>query len=106
MKKSFLTILWAVLILLSAVSNAAEPWRATQTIEAEKLQIVLGDDLNGYVTGRICDQCKVLRTVITPDTRAFAGDVPVPLIKARDRASKTALVTFEEATLKVVTIHW
>lgn len=106
MKKNFLTVLWIAFSLLSVTAEAAESRLTTQTIEADKLQIVLGDDLNGYVTGKICDQCKVLRVVITPDTRAFAKDVPTPLINAKNRAGKKALVTFEEVTLKVVTIHW
>jgi len=105
MKITLLPMLVMALLSSGAVS-AADEHKKTQTIEAMKLQITLGDDLKGHVTGRICDQCSVLQVNITPDTRAFAGRLAVPLIEAKKRAGKEALVTFEEETLRVVTIHW
>lgn len=106
MKNQLLSILCVTLWLSAFNANAVEPKQSTQTIEASKLQIVLGKDLNGYVTGKICDQCETLRVVITPETLAFAGRTPVPLILAKERAGKDALVTFEEKSLIVKTIHW
>lgn len=106
MRIHFLPVLMMMLFLSSGSVSAIEKPKKTQTIEAVKLQIMLGDDLKGYVTGRICDQCNLLRVNVTPDTKAFAGSLAVPLIEAKKRAGKEALVTFEEETLKVVTIHW
>ena len=106
MKIQFNLMLAAICLLAVYPVGAADKSNLPQAIEAERLQIVLHDDLNGYITGKVCDQCKSLKVIITPDTLASAGGQPVPLLEARARVNKSALVMFERTSLKVTSISW
>lgn len=107
MKKIFLFMVSIISVV--ALSNAyaeSKMERIEEAIEAERLQITLDDSLNGYITGAICDDCKTIRVTITPETRAMDRNTVVPLIKARDRAGKSAIVIFDAKKLTVNTIRW
>ena len=106
MKLQFNLMLAALCLLAVCTVGAADKANLPQAIEAERLQIVLHDDLNGYITGKVCDQCKSLKLIITPDTQAIAGVQQVSLLEARERSNKSALVMFERASLKVISIAW
>lgn len=77
-----------------------------KSIEASSLRISLGDDLHGFVEGKVCDFCETIRVTITPDTKAFDNRVEVPLIKAKNRIGRYATVTFELETKNVSAIRW
>lgn len=77
-----------------------------EAFEAEKLKIRMTDDLKGTVVGRICDQCEEMTVTITPDTQAFENSKSVPLIEAKKRYGKPALVIFDVSTKKVNAIYW
>ncbi|MBI3187295.1 MAG: hypothetical protein HYZ31_05395 [Gammaproteobacteria bacterium] len=107
MKKTILFML-SIISVLAVMSVYAETKmeRLEEAIEAQRLQITLDDSLNGYITGAICDDCKNIRVTITPDTLAIANNVTVPLIKARERAGKSAIVIFDAKKLTVNRIRW
>lgn len=77
-----------------------------QSFEEEKLNIRMTNDLKGTIVGRICDQCKEMTVTITPETKAFENRKPVPLIEAKKRYGKPALVVFDIKTKKVNRIRW
>lgn len=76
------------------------------SFEAESLRISLGADLNGFVEGKVCDQCETIKVIITPETKAYANNVEVPLIKAKSRIGRYATVMYELDTKNVSTIRW
>ena len=106
MKKILHFVSGLLCVLSFNVLAVPEMIRLEEVIEAAPLEIVLDASLNGHVIGALCDYCKKVRVVITPDTLAFANDVPVPLIEAKKRAGKSAFVTYDAKTLKVKKIRW
>ncbi len=94
----------------TAANLSDEPRRGLiethKSIEASSLRISLGDDLHGFVEGKICDFCETIRVTITPDTKAYDNRVEVPLIKAKSRIGRYATVTFELETKNVSFIRW
>ena len=76
------------------------------SFETESLRISLGTDLNGFVEGKVCDQCKTIKVTITPETKAYVNNVEVPLIKAKSRIGRYATVMYELDTKNVSTIRW
>lgn len=81
----------------------SEPYGA---IEADALRISLDGSLNGFVEGKVCDACKKIKVAITPETKAYSGRVEVPLKSAKARLGRSATVTFDVKTKKVVKISW
>lgn len=77
-----------------------------KAFEVEKLKIRMSNDLKGTIVGRTCDQCNEMTVTITPDTKAFDRKKPVPLIEAKKRYGKSALVIFDIKTRKVNEIRW
>ena len=77
-----------------------------ESFETEKLKIRMTNDLKGTVVGSICDHCKEITVTITPETRAFERNKPVPLIEAKKRYGKSALVIFDIKTKLVNEIRW
>lgn len=105
--KVYSLILAAVIsILFLNTVNAAEMIRLEEAMEEMSLKISLDQSLHGFVEGKICDTCKTLRVKISPDTKAFENDVSVPLITAKKRFGKSAMVYFDPKTKKVTRIRW
>jgi len=75
-------------------------------IEAESLRISLGNDLNGFIEGKVCDSCEEIKVTITPQTKAYENRVEVPLKKAEARIGRYATVIYEVKTKQVVSIRW
>lgn len=75
-------------------------------IETDSLRISLDENGSGFVEGKSCDSCKVLRVKITPATKAFAKRVEVPLERAKSRLGQYATVIYELDTKNVSAIRW
>ncbi len=75
-------------------------------IESESLRISLDDKNYGFVEGKVCDACEVIKVTITPETKAFANRVEVPLKNAKSRLGRFATVFYELSTKKVSSIRW
>ena len=75
-------------------------------IESESLRISLDGDLHGFVEGKVCDFCETIRVTITPNTKAYANNVEVPLINAKNRIGRYATVIYELETKNVSAIRW
>jgi hypothetical protein len=75
-------------------------------IETESLRISLSANLHGFVEGKVCDECETIKVPITPETKAFSGDVEVPLIKAKNRIGRPATVFYDIETKNVTRIRW
>jgi len=75
-------------------------------IESRELRISLDDDLNGFIEGKVCDACKDIRVIITPETKAYANKVEVPLNEAGARIGRYATVIYEVETNRVSFIRW
>ncbi len=77
-----------------------------QAIESLSLRISLDKSLHGFVEGKVCDSCKKIRVTITPQTKAYANNIEVPLKQAENRLGRYATVMFEVKTKKVINIRW
>ena len=107
MKKIIMFFVYAVsLFAAMQVYAGGTMERIEEAIETERLNITLDDSLNGYVMGAICDDCKNLRVMISPDTKATRNGVYVPLLSAKKQEGKRATVVFDPKTLKVNRISW
>lgn len=75
-------------------------------IESESLRISIGGDLNGFVEGKICDDCETIKVNITPATKAYKNGKEVSLLSAKNRLGRFATVIFEVKTKNVSAIRW
>ncbi len=75
-------------------------------IESESLRISLGNNLKGFIEGKGCDSCEVIKVIITPETKAYENRVEVPLKKAEARIGRNATVIYEVKTKRVASIRW
>lgn len=75
-------------------------------IKSVSLQIRLNDDLYGFVDSKTCSFCKTIRITITPDTKAYANNINVPLKQAKNRIGRFATVIYELKTKNVSAIRW
>lgn len=75
-------------------------------IESPSLRISLNDSLNGFVEGKACDFCKVIRLRVTPETKAYENNIEVPLKNAESRLGRYAAVFYLIKTKKVTEIRW
>lgn len=75
-------------------------------IETESLRLSLSASLHGFVEGKVCDECETIKVPITPETKAFSGDVEVPLIKAKNRIGRPATVFYDIETKNATRIRW
>jgi len=78
----------------------------TNAIESSSLRISLDSTLNGFVEGKVCDFCEPIKVTITPDTKAYANNVEVPLKQATSRLGRFATVIYELETKNVTAIRW
>ena len=76
------------------------------SFESMSLRISMEKNLNGFIEGKVCDQCEEITVTITPDTKAYANGVEVPLKNAEARLGRYATVMYEMKTMKVSTIRW
>jgi len=75
-------------------------------IESVSLRISLDDSLHGFIEGKVCDECDTIRVTITPDTKAYANNIEVPLKSAEARLGRYATVIYENKTKNVSAIRW
>lgn len=75
-------------------------------IESSSLRLSLNSDLHGFVEGKVCDFCEPIKVIITPETKAYANDVEVPLMQAKSRVGRFATVIYELKTKNVSAIRW
>ncbi|MBL4712792.1 MAG: hypothetical protein JKX75_09925 [Gammaproteobacteria bacterium] len=78
----------------------------TNAIESASLRISLGSDLNGFVEGKVCDECETIKVIITPETKVYENNIEVPLIRAKNRIGRFATVFYELETKNVSAIRW
>lgn len=86
--------------------NPRRFYELTNAIESQSLRISLDSSMNGFIEGKVCDECETIKVTITPDTKAYDNSVEVPLKKAKDRLGRYATVIYELKTMKVSAIHW
>ena len=105
--KLFTLMMSTALCLMSFALNAENKMvRVEEALELSSLNIRLDASLNGRIEGKMCEQCKTINVVVTPDTLAMEDHKAVPLIEVKKRAGKPALVIFDPKTLKAKTISW
>jgi hypothetical protein len=117
--KNIMQIFFTVMFLLVSVEAVAArdlpvvddaPMRGIiethDAIESSALRISLNADLSGFVEGKVCDLCETIRVTITPQTKAYANNVEVPLVQAKTRLGRYATVIYERDTKNVSEIRW
>jgi len=75
-------------------------------IESESLRISMTSKLDGFIEGKVCDQCETITVTITPETKAYKDGIEVPLIQAKNRIGRFATVIYELDTKNVSAIRW
>lgn len=106
MKMLAIMVSTVVLVVSFAASAGPKMVRVEEALELSSLDITLDSTLNGYIRGKMCDTCKTIRVVITPETIAMHKRQVVPLIEAKKRAGKPAFVIFDPKTMIVKRIRW
>jgi len=75
-------------------------------IRSVSLRIHMDDNLHGTIESKNCSFCKTIKIKITPNTKAYANNINVPLIQAKNRMGRYATIVYELETNKVSTIRW
>jgi len=75
-------------------------------LESMSLRISMDSSLNGFIEGKVCDECETIRVTITPATKAYANNVEVPLKEAESRLGRYATVIYLKETKEVSAIRW
>jgi hypothetical protein len=92
------------------VVNDDQPMRGVRethnAIETNALRISLDETMNGFIEGKVCDFCEQITVTITPETKAYANNVEVPLEQATGRMGRFATVIYELDTKNVSAIRW
>jgi len=100
----------AVIAADEPIVNDDQPMRGIRethnAIETNSLRISLDSTRNGFVEGKVCDFCEMITVTITPETKAFANNVEVPLEEAAGRIGRFATVIYELDTKNVSAIRW
>ena len=97
-------LLSIMLIMLSLnVTAETAPFRVFET---HSLDIKLAKDGTGIVRGIRCNGCDFSMVKITPDSRASIKGVEVNILRARERAGKPCMVSFNPVTQEVQYIRW
>lgn len=76
------------------------------TIKSVALRMQLDENLHGFVESKHCSFCKTVRITVTPETKAYANNIKVPLKRAKNRIGRFATVIYELKTNNVSAIHW
>ena len=74
--------------------------------ESMSLRISMDASLNGFIEGKVCDECETIQVAITPKTKAYENNIEVPLKKAESRLGRYATVIYLVKTKKVTAIRW
>ncbi len=91
----------------SSISNVDQKIIKTHNaIRSVSLRIQMEDDLHGIIESKNCSFCKTIKIKITPNTKAYANNVSVPLRQAKNRMGRFATITYELKTKKVSAIRW
>jgi len=91
----------------SKISNINQKIIKTHSaIRSVSLRIHMEDDLHGVIESKNCSFCKTIKIKITPNTKAYANNVIVPLRQARNRMGRFATIIYELKTKKVSAIRW
>jgi len=75
-------------------------------IESDTLRISINAGGSGFVEGQVCDACELLKVTVTPETKAFANNVEMPLAMAKSRLGRYAVVIYDVETKNVTEIRW
>ena len=75
-------------------------------IETDSLRISLDSTMHGFIEGKVCDYCEPITVTITPETKAYANRIEVPLEQATSRLGRSATVFYELDTKNVSAIRW
>ncbi len=75
-------------------------------IRSVSLQIRMEDDLHGIIESKNCSFCKTIKIKITPNTKAYANNISVPLRQVKNRMGQYATIVYELKTKQVSTIRW
>jgi len=90
-----------------AISNIDQKIiRTHNSIRSVSLQIHMEDDLQGVIESKNCSFCKTIRIKITPNTKAYANNINVPLRQAGNRIGQYATIVYELKTKRASTIRW
>jgi hypothetical protein len=100
----------AVIAAEVPVVNNDQPMRGViethNAIETNSLRISLDSNMHGFIEGKVCDFCETITVKITPETKAYANRVEVPLKQATSRMGRFATVIYELDTKNVSAIRW
>ena len=94
------------LLLVPTAQAVVEMQMIEDAFEEAALKIRLDKSLHGIVIGKVCDLCEEQEVKITPQTKAYEKGKEVPLIEAKKRFGKSALVLFDIKTKIVTRIQW
>jgi hypothetical protein len=70
------------------------------------LKMRLDENLHGFIESKTCIFCKTIRVNVTPNTKAYANNIKVPLKQAKNRIGQYATVIYELKTNNVSAIRW
>ena len=102
--KLLITLTCVLMLLLARpVMSEEHPY---VPFEANPLSIKLSNDGTGVVQNIYCWRCDYKIVNITANTKAYENGVQVPILEARKRNGKSALVAFDPYTREVQTIRW
>ena len=106
MKKSILFLLaLSISMFTTQFSFAAESMMIEEAIESTALRIKISRDLNGVVTGKVCQRCELKVVKITPATKLFIDGKPADLSRAASVSGKPGTAVFNIKTQLVTKIY-
>ena len=89
------------------ISDTGEKIAKTyNAMKPASLKISMDENLHGFIESKTCIFCKTIKVNITPDTKAYANNIKVPLEQAKDRVGQFATVIYELKTNNVSAIRW
>lgn len=80
--------------------------KTQNAIRSVSLRIKLDDTLHGIVESKTCSFCKTIKINITPNTKAYANNINVPLKQAMNRFGRNATVIYDLKTNNISAIRW
>lgn len=75
-------------------------------VEAQALDVVLFNDLTGFVSGRECDKCELQKLSITPETKAYKQGQLVDLRQAKAQQGRPGFIIYDLETRNATAIRW
>jgi len=74
--------------------------------EIRALKIKQSNDGSGIIKDVSCPDCDYKFVKITADTKVIVNGVDVNLLRARERAGKSAYIEFDRETAEVKRLYW